>query len=810
VSFLPLTVSNINGFNDIPYPYSALPDVSLKNVAFGSQNRAITNGMLSGVTNVFVTWKYPDIQDLFPLAVEDNIQAVAVGFQVQVFEGVLGGSDIQDPNAPLPIAYEEIQNLRSTEIWNYVQLTKGAGGRTDIPSVALVTGLAYSCRIRALLFINQDTDGGGHFRYTEWGASSSVVINQPPQAVSLAVNGESNPTRVASSDTIMFSFTSNDPDGPEYLYRIQVGTVAGGGFAANIWDSGIIHGGQGKGPRDFLMPYAGSPLTPGTTYAWRVGVQDGISDGGFTSANDTFKINAAPTVSSLRADGNELIYGDVPDVKDENVQIAWTFQDADGDSQNGYSITIMDEDGQEILSSGEIVSSAASVTVPTFPQNKRISISIKVKDGTEFGDVVTGAFKTNARPRVTNFKIDNQINPGNVASGTPTFTWLYFDETPGDVQVKYRLQVAIDEQFSSLVWDTGEITSALSTVVYGSTASPVVAPQALLHAVLYYVRVEASDGISFSEWTQGFFAVNQAPSDPVLMSPAAGAYAGSITATWTASTDPDGDAITYRLEISDRRSSNRNWQPLAGPFPSTTTSASIDLSNIKAGDNYGIRVIASDNFAESNPSNGGTSPRFSILNHAPNTPAFLAPKAGDVIAKSMTVEILEADPVDVDGDQVFYVLELTRDASAASPIWEKVGVFPAGRSTIVINVADMPDGASYQLRITSRDAKGAIGTVVGSEIFAVFNQAAATDFERFEGNLFVGSTDGRLFKAREAIWQVDEDWDDQRARVPFQVFSNGSPKVVIEGGALKITTVSGSTYILRQAADTANITDKGS
>ena len=108
---------------------------------------------------------------------------------------------------------------------------------------------------------------------------------------------------------IFFSRSAfSDTDGPAYLYRIQVGTTTGLGFTASVWDSGLIFSGPGYTSKDFVVPYSGTQLSSGVTYAWRVQVQDGLSDGGWTSANDTFKINTLPTVISLKIDDNEILF----------------------------------------------------------------------------------------------------------------------------------------------------------------------------------------------------------------------------------------------------------------------------------------------------------------------------------------------------------------------------------------------------------------------------------------------------------------------------------------------------------------------
>lgn len=813
--------ANINGYTDIPASlYPVLPGVALTGVAIQHATTQVADGILPNTTGVSVKWSYPVTDNLFV--------RVSVGYQVQVMEGTFSQVGSQSPVAPGPIVFEQIVNMNSALLPEnrYINLQGGATGSANITSSALKGNVKYTVRVRALLFseLGAGTVRDQYFKYTEWG-TANFRVNNIPSAVNLRVNGETNPTRISKRANISFSFTFSDTDGPAYLYRIQIGTVPGVSFAASIWDSGLIFGGRGFTSRDFIVPYTGPALVAGVTYAWRVQVQDSLSDGGWTDANDTFKINTLPTVVSIKVDGEEILFGATPTVADSGVSVTWEFDDEDGDTQRGYNLGVFQDiqvisdnflSGEsstetqqfELFQSGNVFASTSTVALPDLPQGSEIQVKIKVRDSVEFGEEFVGAFIANARPKTLDLRIAGSVNPGNVASSTPIISWSFFDDTPGDIQRAFRVQVASNDSFTSLLWDTGEVTSTASSVTYGSTGSPVVAPAALSHGQYYYARVMLSDGTSFSEWENAFFAINTRPNSPTLLTPAAGAYSGSINVTWMHGSplDADSDTVTYTLEITNRRSSNQGWEYLAGPFPSSTSSYALSLATLRSGTDYGIRVLSNDGFVDSDPQLGTSALNanglgFTIENHAPSTPAFIFPTTGAVISAMLKAEWLESSPVDVDGDAVFYVLEMTRDVSVATPLYERVGVFNEGTTKTFIDVSDLPDGSNYRLRITAYDSKGGTGSTNSSVTFAIVNTSQVTDFESVDGVLFISTSDGRVYRAAESIWQVDNDFASQPQQPFFQFFVAGNPKAILRDGSLFIDSPPNSTLLMRVAPE---------
>ena len=322
---LQFTLANIVDYQPIPSPLYPITSAFVANVAVQHAATSVVDNILPDGNGVSIAWQYPVSDNLF-------VQ-VAVGYQLQILQGSYSPAQAQSLS-PGTVVYESILNFNTlAPDSQYVNLTAGGAGEVSIPSGILLGNNSYTVRVRALVWsqYGAGTVEGQYFKYSGWGVSE-FSVNNVPNALNLRVNGQVGPLRLPQDSQVTFGFTFNDTDGPSCLYRIQVGTTPGPGFYANIWDSGLVNAGASLGPQAIQVPYAGPPLAPGVTYAWRVDVQDGLSDGGWTSANDTFKLNQKPAISSLKINGQELAFGTVPTVADSGAVLSWTYSDPAGDA----------------------------------------------------------------------------------------------------------------------------------------------------------------------------------------------------------------------------------------------------------------------------------------------------------------------------------------------------------------------------------------------------------------------------------------------------------------------------------------------
>ena len=147
--------------------------------------------------------------------------------------------------------------------------------------------------------------------------------------------------------------------------------------------------------------------------------------------------------------------------------------------------------------------------------------------------------------------------------------------------------------------------------------------------------------------------VNKAPSATSQSEPTNNLLCidNDISFKWSASTDPDGDTVSYEIQIATDNQITQNVQN----FTSTTTSTSISLDRGVA---YYWRIRAKD-------SKGATSSYSSIFNfytegdgvsnHLPFSPSIVTPNLNEVIQTTTTTLQWDASDVDTSDTLTFDV-----------------------------------------------------------------------------------------------------------------------------------------------------------
>jgi len=193
---------------------------------------------------------------------------------------------------------------------------------------------------------------------------------------------------------------------------------------------------------------------------------------------------------------------------------------------------------------------------------------------------------------------------------------------------------------------------------------------------------------------------NVAPTAPGLSYPTNNlvCIGNIVTFQWTASTDEDGDPITYRVEVATNNTFTENLTT------STTTSLSRQITLFK-GKLYYWRVKATDNENASSPYSGVNSfytEGEGVVNHVPFAPVLSSPllnSAETNSSVSLNWTASDADAADVLTYDVYF--------GTTNPPTDKVASdITANSYTATANTA-----GDYYWKVVVKDGKG--GTTVG-------------------------------------------------------------------------------------------------
>lgn len=800
--------TNINSYDDIPsskYPILESARISLVSISHAA--KPVISGIVADINGVHVSWNYPRNDNVF--------LRIAVGYQIQIIDGINEEIESQSDLPPGEVIYEIINNLRP----NYINLQTQMSARFDIPSSILNPSSSYTFRVRALVFSEKGsgTVNSQYFKYTKWGVAS-FKVNSPPLAINLLTNGVIAPT-IKASETPTLSFTFLDQDGPSCRYRIQVGVVFSDMFFPSMWDSGLINDGPLNISKDIDVKYAGKQLVHGTTNYWRVYVEDGLSEGSWSTPT-TFSVNTPLVINgfnfnTISATSDWYNYPLPRRLSNSGVNLSWSFRGFTR-RQVGFKIkvfaliTTLDgtETKQTILDTA-VPSSATRYDLPATPIGVVVGVELSLDDGIEYSQMYSGYYISAAHPEVRNLKVSGILN-NTSSTSTPTFSWDYWSPVPGDTQSYYQISVS-EYPSGNTYWISPFISLPTMSVEYGSTdidypPDPIDrVAQPLTHGsyrVSVYVGTgELFEGV-FSGPTFAYFSVNRKPNPPTLLTPTSGAYSGPINISWMphATPDPDGDTITYTIEYTNRLASNSGWKFLAGPFQSADTSFSWDTALVPAGNDYGVRVVANDGYADSDHLLVSASALtaqgfgFTIQNHAPTSPLIIFPKSESVAINALNIEWIEATPVDVDGDPVLYIIEITADASTENSTWQTISAVRKGNTNVVIDVSEMTDGADYKVKVTARDSKGALGNSSYSPLFSISNVSTVSDFEVLGNKVFAGTNDGKLYSLEESFWETSEDFDSLGS---FVLTNPNGSDIYLQNGFLHMNCALGKSCIFR-------------
>jgi|OpeIllAssembly_1097287.scaffolds.fasta_scaffold24753_2 hypothetical protein len=194
--------------------------------------------------------------------------------------------------------------------------------------------------------------------------------------------------------------------------------------------------------------------------------------------------------------------------------------------------------------------------------------------------------------------------------------------------------------------------------------------------------------------------VNTAPTVPTLTYPSNNLLCidNVLNFQWNASTDSQGDAITYQIEVSK----NAQFSPLAHNVSSTTASKSITLEK---GIAYYWRIKATD--SKSAASNYSTTFSFytegvGVTNHLPFSPVLVSP-ALNSLQTTATVNLQwTANDVDA-GETLTYDVYFGTESTPTTIVSANQSVNSSSRTVAT--------STTYYWKVVVKDSKG--GQTVG-------------------------------------------------------------------------------------------------
>jgi len=194
--------------------------------------------------------------------------------------------------------------------------------------------------------------------------------------------------------------------------------------------------------------------------------------------------------------------------------------------------------------------------------------------------------------------------------------------------------------------------------------------------------------------------INKAPSTPIQSAPTNNQLCidNVVTFQWNAATDPEGDAITYELQIATNNTFSENLQSRT----SSSTSTSVSLEK---GIAYYWRIRSDD--ARNNSSSFSSTYSFYTegdgeSNHLPFSPAIVSPSLNATVQEATITFEWTASDVDTNDTLTFDIY-----VDTVNPPTSKV----SENQTETILSVDLTASQSYYWKVVVKDNKG--GTTIG-------------------------------------------------------------------------------------------------
>jgi len=530
------------------------------------------------------------------LWVENQTNPSAIHDTTPEFSAIFNDTDTNDISNFYRIQVDDDPAFGSI-LWDSTQTalspTCNRGNRcTDISYAgsALTEGITYYWQIKYW-------DDGGLEGPWSTGSNYFSLSQTPTAPTSLLTEGTINPVNVVDA-TPEFSAIYNDLDIGDTTNAYQIQVDDDSGFSSPIWDSAktslVPNCLQGNRCTD--ISYAGSALTEGIQYYWRIKYwDDGNFEGVWSIESAYFIINSGPlSPTSLLTEGatNPI------NVVDATPEFSAIYNDTNtSDIANGYQIQVDDDSGfgSPIWDSGQQVmvncsqgARCADISYSGSTLNEGTQYYWQIKywdDGGLEGAWSTGSnyFIINNNPLApSSLLTEGRTNPNDIIDATPEFSALYNDSNASDIANKYQIQVDDDSGFGSPLWDSGASGTSMVNCSQGARCADIsYAGSALAEGTQYYWRIKYwDDGGLEGAWSieSAYFMIDIAPTEPTSLLTEDQTNPLNIPSTLTPGfsaiyNDPDiGDiANKYQIQVDvDPAFSSPIWDSGQKPISSCT------------------------------------------------------------------------------------------------------------------------------------------------------------------------------------------------------------------------------------------------
>lgn len=297
----------------------------------------------------------------------------------------------------------------------------------------------YLVRVRAF-------DGTTYGPWDQSDAPFTIKHNQIPGVPSNISPGGSTAgaaTLVAGTG-LSLGWNFNDPDAGDYqtAYRVGIYQTSGSILSDTNWVTSTL--------QSYTVP-AGT-IARGSTYYWNAQTKDSRGAASAISINKYIKINQLPQV-------NITSYANNQTVPDNQLTLAWTYSDADGQAQTSYQVLGSQDNWATVSYNSAIISgTASSLTTPPLASGNW-SFKVLVNDGLEWSNAarrdnlsLPNAFEpndTNAQAFPVNY---NQIYNSLIGMNTDVDFYKYTAAATGVDRV--TLTVPTGQNYDIYVYDS--------------------------------------------------------------------------------------------------------------------------------------------------------------------------------------------------------------------------------------------------------------------------------------------------------------------------------------------------------------------